>query len=160
MDPSSGPAPLSRMERENESSAFGLRVFAGWLTLIIVAPLFYILVGVARDAQTPIIAAILWARAKELAGFPVSEAVVRHVVLEAARGVRKREESKAKYFADEAARLAVVAAQAVDRVGEAKQVADGGGGDGGSGVRRQPAQQRSAPFTGAGATAPALFKDE
>lgn len=156
MDPSAGPEPLSRMEREVLSNAFGLRFLAGWLILIFVSPLIYILIAVARNVQTPIIAAILWARAKELAGFPVSEAVIRQVVLEAARGVRKRDEARVKYFNSEAERLAAEATEAVNRVQIARNVAEGGGGD----VKLQKSRQTPFIQVGAGATAPALFKDE
>lgn len=117
------PSPLSRMEREAASSAFGLRYFAGWLTLLIVSPLVFILIAVARDVQTPIITAILWARAKELVGYPVSEAVARHMVLEAARGVRRRDEARVRVLGEEAARAAAEAAEAEKRVKAAQESA-------------------------------------
>ncbi len=155
--PSRQSRSAARFAREAEISSWNWAVLKSWIYLAIIPPLIYVVAAVARDIQTPIILHLLWARAKEVVGLPVNEAVLRRNILGSVKNRRRREENAVKSAVDEAARLAAVAAEAQARLDDTRSAA-------GLAPRSRAGAQGSivgaaAPVFGPGATVP-VFKGQ
>lgn len=154
--PSRQSRSAARFAREAEISSWNWAVLKSLLYLVIMPPLIYVIVAIARDIQTPIILNLLWARAKEVVGLPVNEAVLRRSILGSVKNRRRREENAVKTAVDEAARLAAVAAEAQARLDDTRSAA-------GLAPRRRAMEGgiqsivgAAAPVFGTGATVPSI----